>query len=594
MPFTNATLLPAEVRRQLADDPLLGAGNVLRASVAANPRPDLPFVISERPVIDADGSRTRMFTLAEFDSLTQSWSTRYLSQGVQPRDRVAVYVTDGFEDIIQMFALCQIGAIPVLINGLMPADLAAGLCERTGAVGLYTDVEHAERILERLHDASLLRVLIINTEVEAVGHNRLADEDRYRHDNDDPVCLFHSSGTTGVPKAVIWTHRQSIEGVRHLLRSPFAGSGLDPAAPLRRQPPTRPESDGEGSREILLSAVPQSHSAGMSFVAGALLTGVPMIAMSNLSGAAVVEAIEWYRPTMVSAFASTYAEMSAAAPDPQKLGSVSTWFNTGDSAHGRHVEPLVKTGRRRVDGRWVSGSEFVDGLGSTELGFAQFLHILTADSLRSDRCVGTPHVFAEPAVLRPNGALAEPHEIGLLGVRSPTVTPGYWNDSDLTYRSVLGGYWLSGDLVYRDREGIFYHLDRVVDVVQTSTGPAYSLLMEEIILACQAEIVDCSVVGAPYGDAHVPVAVVTTLDEGARPEDLLRAVNAVLQSRGQPELAMLEVSGATDGVPLGPTGKVLKRELRARYSDVFASKRPLPVAGRAYARDGGRRTKAEA
>jgi acyl-coenzyme A synthetase/AMP-(fatty) acid ligase len=328
----------------------------------------------------------------------------------------------------------------------------------------------------------------------------------------------------------------------------------------------------------------------MSFAAGALLTGVPMIAMSDLSGSGVIEAIERYRPTMVAAFASTYAEMSAAAPDPEQLVSVSTWFNTGDSAHGRHVEPLVRAGWRWVDGRRVGGSEFVDGLGSSELGFAQFLHVLTTDSLRSDRCVGTPHVFTEAAVLRPNGSSAAPYEVGLLGVRSPTVTPGYWNDSDMTYRSKLGGFWLSGDLVYRDGEGSFYHMDRAADAFETSTGLAYSLLMEEIILANVREIGDCAVVGVPSGDMHLPVAIVTTLGQEVTPEHLLRRVNAVLALHGQSELAMLEMS---ETVPLGPTGKVLKRDLRGRYRDVLTALPRVQVAGRAYSREMSQPVKGE-
>lgn len=583
MEFSKATLFPVEIRHRLADDPLVGGGNLLAAAVVSCPRPDLPLFACERPVIDAHGKPKAVFTLNELHALAESWSARYLAEGVKPRDRVAVYVSDGFEDIVQLFALAQIGAIAVLINGHMAPHLAAGLCERTGAIGAYTDVNHCSALLGALPNRSALRVLVLHDAAEPVGEVQLNERDRYQHHKDDPVFIFHSSGTTGVPKAVVWTHNQSIEGIRHLLRSAFALSGLDPAAPFRDTGAALADDSTDGYRHLMLSAVPQSHSAGMSFAAGSLLTGVPMTAMSDLSARAVIGAIERYRPTMVTAFSATYADMAALRPGPERLSSVSTWFNTGDSAHRRHVEPLVNAGRRQVGGRWVSGSEFIDGLGSSELGFAQFLHVLTKDSLRADRCVGNPHVFADPVVLRADGSVAEPYEVGLLGVRSPTVTPGYWNDSDLTYRSLLRGYWLSGDLVYQDTNGLFYHLDRAVDAFETATGPAYSLLMEEIILANVSEIVDCSVVGVPYGETHSAVALVTPVAADAEPGGLLALVNEALRSHRQPELSMLELSRPSGEAPLGPTGKVLKRQLRERFADAWTSGSGTLLDQRAYA-----------
>ena len=62
----------------------------------------------------------------------------------------------------------------------------------------------------------------------------------------------------------------------------------------------------------------------------------------------------------------------------------------------------------------------------------------------------------------------------------------------------LAGYWLTGDVVRKDPEGRFYHLDRTVDVIDTATGPIYSLPMEEVLLAdCSDWIVDCAIVGVP-------------------------------------------------------------------------------------------------
>ena len=568
LPFTSATQTSTETRLRFASDPELGGGNVLIAAAANNPHPDLPFIITDTALIDADGAAKSQFSLAELNELAQAWSVWYLAQGIRPRDRVAIYIKDSFEDVLQFFALSQIGAIPVLINGLMSAELAADLCKRTRVVGLYSDREHAPLLDEYLGEYSVnFRIKVISSEVGAIGNRCLSNDMRYHHGPDDPVLICHSSGTTGIPKAVIWTHRQSIEGIRWLLRASCEGR-------MSLAPNQNADMVSEGHTgaepQVLLSAVPQSHSAGMSFIAGPLLFGTPVIALSDISGSNVIKAIGQYRPTEVVAFSATYAEIATLAPDPHCFASVSTWFNTGDSAHARHIEPLVKAGHRYVDGERRPGSTFIDGLGSSELGFAQFLKITTADSLQHDRCVGKRHLFAEPVILREDGTLAEPYEIGFLGVKSPTVTHGYWNDSDSTYRSRLGEYWLSGDMAYRDKDNLYYHMDRAVDVINTPGTPAYSLLMEEILLAQLPEISDCVVIAAPFGDAELPIAIVTPSLESVKSRQLLERANNILQSYSQQPLAFLEIIKDPRNIPTGPTGKVLKRVLRKRYENILS------------------------
>jgi acyl-coenzyme A synthetase/AMP-(fatty) acid ligase len=419
-------------RLELADEPRLGGGSLLEYALAVSSDPHAPFLFSERPLLDLEGQRRTRFTLVELDGIAQAWSCWYLKRGIGPRDRVAVYIEDSFEDVLHYLALTQVGAIPVLINGALDGGLAADLCRRTGAVGLYTDSLRVAAFGE-FDD---LRLLAVADQIAEIRQGSLTEEDRYLHGPHDPVLISHSSGTTGAPKAVVWTHEASVAGIRELLRQP----------------------SWEGS---VLSAVPQSHQAGPSFAAGALLFGCPLIALADRSGNNVAASIARHRPTTVAAFSQTYAELAAFDPDPALFSSVERWFNTGDSAHGRHIAPLVRAGRRMVDGVERAGSEFIDGLGSSELGFAQFYQVATTETIRHDRCIGRPQPFAEVAVLRPDGNSADVGEVGMLGVKSPTVTPGYWNDSDLTYRSWLRGYFLSGDLVYQDEEGQYFHMGTV-------------------------------------------------------------------------------------------------------------------------------------
>jgi acyl-coenzyme A synthetase/AMP-(fatty) acid ligase len=459
-------------------------------------------------------------------------------------------------------ALAQIGAIPVLFNGLMDPGVAATLMVRADPVGLYTDEARLAR-LPALHEALPgLRWTRCRTTVETL-HGRLPDAARYRHCDDDPIAICHTSGTTGLPKLVIWSHGQSIAGPRFRLRTQL-----------------------EREDTVLLSAVPQSHSGAIGFSFYALLGGIPLVTLSDSGPSDLSSASARHRPTIVLAFNEAFSALATSEIDPQAFASVASWINIGDSAHLKHIKRLIDLGHHVVRGRRIDGSVFGDGLGSSELGWAAVHRVVIEGMSPEPGYIGTATELADVRVLRDDGSEADVNEVGRLGVRSESVTPGYWDDSDRYYRSVLNGYWLSGDLVYRDADDRFFHVDRAVDVIDTGHGVGYSLLMEELLLRELPEVADCAVVAGRSGPDVVAVSVARlhTNSRTVAPRDLLERANGALMAAGQPALTLLEIARDDDGLPVGPTGKTLKRRLRERYSDLASY---VPEAGAfAAAREG--------
>src|SRR5436190_15591258 len=90
----DSTVLSPEQRAAVAADERLGGGNVLQTAIATSPHPELPFIYPVRPLAGTDGQPLHELSLLDLDHLAQSWSVWYLGQGVQPRDRVAIYVED--------------------------------------------------------------------------------------------------------------------------------------------------------------------------------------------------------------------------------------------------------------------------------------------------------------------------------------------------------------------------------------------------------------------------------------------------------------------------------------------------------------------
>jgi acyl-coenzyme A synthetase/AMP-(fatty) acid ligase len=109
--------------------------------------------------------------------------------------------------------------------------------------------------------------------------------------------------------------------------------------------------------------------------------------------------------------------------------------------------------------------------------------------------------------------------------------------------------------------------------------------MEEVLLSEISAITDCAVVAGRHEDRIVPVAVVIAgvmgVDSPVQAGRLLAEANAALERAGHPRVAVLDVARTPDDFPVGVTGKVLKRELRARYSDLAES--PCRLEHRAVA-----------
>lgn len=553
MSISSHTLRTTEERAQLLQKNF-GGGNAWRTALETSRTPDLPVLVSDRPLVNADGEAQQEFSLSQLCRLADSWSVWYLDHGVQARDRVAVYIEDSFEDQIHLTALAQIGAIPVLINGRMRPEIALGVIERADAVGLYTDAAHLALLDGGQGKPPGLQWTCTREDAGVLSRQALPESARFQHSDNDPIVLCHTSGTTGTPKLVIWSHRQSVTGARFRL-------SVHP----------------EPADSVMLSAVAQSHSGAIAFTFYALLAGLPLITLSDRSPANLSRATATHRPTTIMAFHPTFAALATSNPDPEDFASVGYWLNTGDSAHDTHVRTLISLGRHNVDGQSVPGSEFGDSLGASELGWGPLRRVITCDTPPRARHIGRPVPIADVTVLREDGSYADAHETGLLAVSGESVSPGYWNDSDTFYRSRLSGYRLTGDLAYKDADGEFFHVDRVIDRIRTAQGDGYSVLMEETLLLRVQDIADCAVIAGRDGDATVPVAVVRPHDASADPADLLSRANTALTAVGQPQVALLEIATTEADIPVGPTEKTLKHQLREKYSDLPAYLATAPV-----------------
>jgi len=532
MEYAHPLYHQLKVRQALYLDETLGVGNFLFKVLAQDVNRWNALFALERPFMAPKGAWYATLSLHDLATVVGELASWYLQQGVVAGNIVCTYTSEGISQFLHFLALTSIRAIPAPVNCRMKPSIAL----------LYHQKYHFDFLVYDAHDhsAALAEQTRGMTGILAYG---MADASLpvvpagdwpAQYHRDDTVMICHSSGTTGIPKAVLFGHQQFFYGKRERLLSFL-----------------------QADKEKMLCALPHSHSAGISYLMTAVLLGLPTQVLSDLTGAGLRTHIAEFQPTVLVGFPQTYSALAEMELASGEFPFLRRFYNTGDTAHEVHIQALLKA---------APDAGFYDGFGASELGMALFGKISTRDNVASGRCVGQPVPFAKVKIINELGQRLPSGQIGYIAIESRSITAGYYRDEALTQRSRTDdGYWLTGDIGYLDREGAFYHLDRVVDVIHTPQGPAYTLELEELVLK-QCAIDDITIVGVTQSPRASEMIVAMIKQTTAESVDLCRQVHAVLAAKLSDAAPVCVVNLAKAFVPpSGATGKILKRVIRERF-----------------------------
>ncbi len=210
-----------------------------------------------------------------------------------------------------------------------------------------------------------------------------------------------------------------------------------------------------------------------------------------------------------------------------------------------------------------------NGYGMTEASLALLLH--PEHALSHLGSCGKPTLITTCRVIthRPEDDAspddtAEPDEIGQLIVRGPQVMWGYWNNPVETAKKLRDGWLYTGDLVSKDDEGFFYFRGRVDDMIVSGGENIYPREVEEVLYRCPG-VQEAAVVGLPdekWGSVVTAFVVPNAPGLDAATIDAFCRSSPDLASYKRPRRIIF-----VDSLPTNPSGKVLKRELIARFRD---------------------------
>jgi long-chain acyl-CoA synthetase len=493
-------------------------------------------VAAERGSVVAVRHRTRALTYAQLDQRSNRLAQALLAAGVGPGVRVAHLDRTGPEVVELLFAVSKIGAVLVPLNWRLAVAELARIVADSGAPVLVAGRAFAPAAAALAEDrAGELTVVEVGPAFEAWLDAHEPRDPGGRGASGDAVVQMYTSGTTGVPKGVVTTHRNL-------------------AAAAETSPRWAFDED-----TVSLTPLPMFHIGGIGWAFLGLWNGATTILVSEFVPEAVLDLLERERVTN-AVFVPTMLQMLAAVP-----GAAERDFGALRSiAYGASpiTTPVLKAALRtfRCDLFGIYGLTETTGA-AVQLDAAD--HDPDGPREHLLRSAGRPYPWVEVRIADPvSGTARAPGEIGEVWLRAPNVMAGYFNRPTETAAALTADGWLrTGDGGYLDDQGYLFLTDRIKDMIVSGGENVYPIEVEEA-LAQHPAVEQVAVIGVPHERWGETVKALIVL----RPGSVASADQLVAFARARLAGYKLPRSIAfVDELPRTPSGKVLKRELRERF-----------------------------
>ncbi|MCB1907236.1 MAG: AMP-binding protein [Rhodocyclaceae bacterium] len=347
---------------------------------------------------------------------------------------------------------------------------------------------------------------------------------------DDPFNIIYSSGTTGMPKGIVHSHR-----VRAHYATLFANAWR-----------MRPES-------VVLHTGSIVFNGAFVTMMPAFLLGCRYLLAPAFDAAAMLASIERERVTHTMMVPTQIAALlDHPAFDPGRLASLEMLLSLGAPLPAVHKRRLMQC----LPGRLNELYGLTEG----------FVTILDRDDVaRKPESVGVPPPFYRIRIEREDGSEAAAGEVGEIAGRGPIMMTGYYRRPDLTGQAVRNGWLYSGDLGYVDDDGFLHLMDRKKDMIVSGGVKVYPSDIEQVVVH-HPDVLEAVVIGVPdrhWGEVPVGVARART---GSSPD--AEAVRDWVNQRLAARYQCLRAVVIVDDLPRNVAGKVLRRELRQRYRNL--------------------------
>ncbi len=517
-------LLPENVRQ------------LLEAQAARTP--DKPFLILE--------SGEREFSYREFDEEVNRAASALVELGAHKGDRVSLLLTNRAEYLIFYFACFKIGAWAGPVNSLLKPQEIEFIVSNSEAKIVVTESSLFPRIEQARADIDSLRhVLLIDggsgqwsvTSGQAGAGASGKEELQLTTDPrplttaisaQDEAVIIYTSGTTGKPKGVLLTHANLLSNAQQI------------AEWLRLT---------EQDRSLMI--MPLFHvNALMTTCLATLWVGGSVVLAPRFSASRHWETVSEYGVTYFGSVATMLSMLNNSYPGGVPSNADLSRLRFGLCGSAPVPVEVLKTFET------LFACPVIEGYGLSESTCRSTFNPPDARRIGS---VGLP-IGNEVRVFDDSDREVGIGEVGEIVLRGPNIMKGYYKNEEATREAFRSGWFHTGDLGYRDEDGFFYVVDRKSDMIIRAGENIYPREIDEVLYQ-HPKVHDAATIGVKddlYGE-EVKAFVVLRAGQQTTEEEILSFCRERLADFKCPKsIEFLE------GIPKGPTGKLLKRELATR------------------------------
>ncbi|MCC6315780.1 MAG: AMP-binding protein [Thermomicrobiales bacterium] len=491
----------------------------------------------KKAVVVEDRSLTYAELLDRADRLAAALRAAGLSRG----DKVALLMTNRIEFAEIYFGVLKTGATLVVLNARLKAAELSPLIRKTGSRWLIFD-DDLSGAVAALDPAARQPLTLV-----AVGASGAPGSIAYESllsapgrgsagvevGEDDDACILFTSGTTGIPKGVVLTHRNVFfQAINHIVEWDVRFDDVD------------------------LYPAPLFHGGGLATLPRTVLAADTLVLMKSFDA-----------PTFMAVLAREHATRAVLVPTMCAL-----ILDLPDPllAHAGSLRLIITGGgvlpvelKARLMQRFP-GVGICDSYGQTE-STGSVACLKPGDALRRPGSIGRAFFLNDIRLFDGEDTEVPAGEVGEIVVSGPTVMKGYFGDPESTAETLRNGWLHTGDLARRDDDGFLYLVGRKKDMIISGGVNIYPREIEEV-LCTHPGILEAAVIGVadPLWGESVKALVVPRPGFTLSQTDVIDFCRERLAGYKKPRSVEI-----VDSLPKNSLGKIIKAELRRQFGSVF-------------------------
>ena len=485
----------------------------------------------------------RKQTWRQLDRKTNKIANMLLSSGLKKGDRVAILDENSDKYIELYYALAKSGIIATPINYRLSSGEIANLLSSSRPNILFVGKPYFETINSlKPQLKSIKRYIAIEEPLdwledyqEAISSYPETDPN-IDVDENDVFAIMYTSGTTGLPKGALCTHRN------------YVCNGLIVNI-----------ADHGTRDDVNLIISPLYHAGALFYSVTYMYLGCTQVVMRRFN---TTEVLRYIQDERASACLLIPTMLNFILNDPN--------FSKYDVSGLRHLYygggpmplPLLKKALELLP-----NVEFTQGYGLTETLETNLLlpsdHVLegTESQMKKLNSAGPETPLGETRVVDDDGNDLPYGEVGEIWVKGPAVIPEFWENPEATANEIQEGWFKTGDLGYMDEERYLYVVDRKKDMIISGGENIYAKEVDDTLYTHSA-VLEAATIGVPDKDWGESVKAVVVLKKGmtVTEQEIIDFCKKNLAGYKKPRSVDF-----VDELPKTASGKILKRELRDKY-----------------------------